>query len=88
MLAKTEANKMPPTMCKCCGFFLNAATYQFVLDFSSTTSLNAAVNAVPFLLRLTAIVVFSTASQLAIYPGCALPIGRSGVMLPFSWAGS
>lgn len=37
-----------------------------MLDFSSTTSLNAAVNAGPFLLRLTAIVLLSTASQLAI----------------------
>lgn len=58
--------------------FRKAAPYQLVLDFSSTTSLKAAVNVGPFLLRLTAIVMLSTASQLASYAGCALPIRRSG----------
>lgn len=41
-------------------------SYQLVLDLSSTTSLKAAVSAGPFLLRFTAIVAQSTASQLAI----------------------
>lgn len=38
-----------------------------MLDFSSTTSLYAAVNAGPFLLRFTAIVLLNTASQLALW---------------------
>lgn len=46
-------------------------------DFSSTTSLKAAVNTGPFLLRLTAIVLLGPASPLA-YPGCALPMRGRG----------
>lgn len=53
-------------------------SYQLVLDLSSTTSLKAAVSAGPFLLRLTAIVALSTASQLAIRDAPFLDWGKRG----------
>lgn len=61
MLTNTVASTIHPST-----VFKNAFPYQFVLDFSSTTSLNAAVSAGPFLLRFTAIVMLYAASQLAI----------------------
>lgn len=46
-------------------------------DFPSTTSLKAAVNAGPFLLRLTAMVLQGPARPPP-YPGCALPMRGRG----------
>lgn len=66
---------------------MKSAPYQLVLDFSSTTSLKAAVNAGPFLLRLTAMVMLSTASQLAIRDAPFL-LGGVAMMLTFSCTGS
>lgn len=85
MLANAAAIIMPPTH----GLTLleHTAPYQLVLDFSSTTSLYAAVNAGPFLLRLTAIVMLSSASQLAIRDAPFL-LGGVAMMLTFSRAGS
>lgn len=76
VLTVTAANVTPPDRFE--KEVKTVGPYQFVLDLSSTTSLKAAVNAGPFLLRFTAIVVLSIASQLAIRDAPFLNTGRSG----------